>query len=127
MFCMKSFITLPKFHVKTLSRPGFMDEVLCEERQLMKWVGIFQVGIFWVGVFQGKVWGVGIFRVDFSRTDTNHFYQLERKSWNKKKYRSFQRRAAVLAKNGERYCYNLEISLEQYFNVGLYKISDRKT
>ena len=23
-----------------------------EERQLMKWVGIFQVGIFWVGIFQ---------------------------------------------------------------------------
>ena len=23
-----------------------------EERQLMKWVGIFQVGTFWVGVFQ---------------------------------------------------------------------------
>ena len=29
----------------TLS-PQLMDEVLCEERQLMKWVGIFQVGIF---------------------------------------------------------------------------------
>ena len=39
-----------------------------EERQLMKWVGIFQVGIFWVGIFrggifQGGVWWVGIFRV----------------------------------------------------------------
>ena len=39
--------------------PPFMDEVLSEEseeRQLMKWVGIFQVGIFWVGIFR-----VGIF------------------------------------------------------------------
>ena len=25
--------------------PEFIDEVLSEERQLMKWVGIFQVGI----------------------------------------------------------------------------------
>ena len=25
-----------------------------EERQLMIWVGIFQVGIFWVGIFQGS-------------------------------------------------------------------------
>ena len=35
--------------------PPLMDEVLSEERQLMKWVGIFQVGIFWVGIFQGGV------------------------------------------------------------------------
>ena len=39
-----------------------------EERQLMKWVGIFQVGIFWMGIFrggifQGELWWVGIFRV----------------------------------------------------------------
>ena len=33
--------------------PPFMDAVLSEERQLMKWVGIFQVGIFWVGIFRG--------------------------------------------------------------------------
>ena len=38
----------------------FMDEVLSEERQLMKWVGMFQVGIFLVGIlrkgiFQGVV------------------------------------------------------------------------
>ena len=33
----------------------FMDEVLSEERQLMKWVGIFQVGIFWVGIFLGGI------------------------------------------------------------------------
>ena len=41
--------------------PPFMHEVLreekSEERQLMKWVGIFQVGIFWMGIFQ-----VGIFQ-----------------------------------------------------------------
>ena len=29
------------------------NEVLSEERQLMKWVGIFQVRIFWVAVFWG--------------------------------------------------------------------------
>ena len=33
----------------------FMDTALSEERQLMKWVGIFQVGIFWGGIFQGKI------------------------------------------------------------------------
>ena len=31
-----------------------MDEVLSEERQLMKWVGIFQIKIFWVGIFRGE-------------------------------------------------------------------------
>ena len=31
----------------------FMEEVLSEERQLTKWVGIFQVEISWVGVFRG--------------------------------------------------------------------------
>ena len=64
MFCMKNLLILPKFNEKTLSRsedikifrpgrriymyalPPFMDEVLSEERQLMKWVGIFQVEIF---------------------------------------------------------------------------------
>ena len=30
-----------------------MNEVLSEERQLMKWVGILQVGIFWVVIFRG--------------------------------------------------------------------------
>ena len=35
--------------------PLLMDEVLSEERQLIKWVGIFQVEIFWVGIFQGGV------------------------------------------------------------------------
>ena len=104
-----------------------MDEVLSEERQLMKWVEIFQVGIFWVGIFRGKVWGVGIFRGDFSRTDTYHFYKLKTKAWNKKKYASFQRREAVLAENDERSYNNQEKWLEQYFSVGLYKISDKKT
>ena len=32
-----------------------------EERQLMKWVGIFQVGIFRGVIFQGGVGWVGIF------------------------------------------------------------------
>ena len=48
--------------------PPFMDAVLSEERQIMKWVGIFQVGIFWVrifwvGTFQGGICWVGIFWV----------------------------------------------------------------
>ena len=38
-----------------------------EERQLMKWVGIFQVGIFRGGFSRGGVWWVGIFRGGFSR------------------------------------------------------------
>ena len=63
IFFMKILLTLPKFHEKTLSRPGdiknfcpgwrmyiytlppLMDAVLSEERQLMKWVGILQVRI----------------------------------------------------------------------------------
>ena len=32
--------------------PPFIGEVLSEERQLMKWVVIFQVGVFW-GEFDG--------------------------------------------------------------------------
>ena len=32
--------------------PPFMNEMLSEERQLMKWVGIFQVEIFWVSIFR---------------------------------------------------------------------------
>ena len=61
---MKTLFRLPRFHEKTLRRsgdidffsrekdvhvhcpPSFMDKVLIEERQLMKWAGIFQVGIF---------------------------------------------------------------------------------
>ena len=31
---------------------SFMENVLSEERQLMKWVGMFQVGISWVGIFR---------------------------------------------------------------------------
>ena len=59
MFFMKILLILPKFHKKTLSGPGdikifcpgrrmyifallpLMDAVFSEERQLMKWVGIF--------------------------------------------------------------------------------------
>ena len=73
MFFMKILLTLPKFHEKTLRRPGdikvfrpwrmmymytlppFMDAVLSDERQLIKWVGIFQVGIFWVEIFPGEI------------------------------------------------------------------------
>ena len=33
--------------------PPSMDEVLSEERQLMKWVELFQVGTFWVAIFRG--------------------------------------------------------------------------
>ena len=32
-----------------------MEEVLSEERQLMKLVGIFRVGIFRVGIFRGEM------------------------------------------------------------------------
>ena len=64
---MKILLMLPKFHEKTLSHPGniktfrprrtmyiytlppFMDALLSEERQLMKWVGIF-----WVGILRGE-------------------------------------------------------------------------
>ena len=63
-FFLKILLILPQFHEKNLSRPGdikifcpgrrmymcplppFMETVLSEGRQLMKWVGIFQVGIF---------------------------------------------------------------------------------
>ena len=34
--------------------PPSMDEVLSEERQLMKWVELFQVGTFWVAIFRGR-------------------------------------------------------------------------
>ena len=69
MFSMKILSILRKFHEKTFSRPGdikifrlgrrmymyipspFLDAMLSEERQLMKWVGIFQVGILPEGIF----------------------------------------------------------------------------
>ena len=38
----------------------FMDELLSEEKQLMKWMGIFQVRIFWVGTFQGGIFQGGL-------------------------------------------------------------------
>ena len=64
MFFMKILLILPQFHEKNLSRPRnikifrpgrrmymyplppFIEAVLGEERQLMKWVGISRVGIF---------------------------------------------------------------------------------
>ena len=76
MFCMKILLILPKFHEKTLSHSGDIKlfpsgKVLSEERQLMKWVGIFQGGIFWVGIFrveifQGEFDGGKFFRGKFS-------------------------------------------------------------
>ena len=72
MFFIKILLILPKFHEKTLSRPGdtkifrperrmymytlppFMDAVLNEERQLIKWVGILHVRTFWMGIFRGE-------------------------------------------------------------------------
>ena len=40
------------------SPPAFTDEVLSKERQLMKWVGVFQVEIFWLGIPSGDfLWG----------------------------------------------------------------------
>ena len=41
--------------------PPFIGEVLSEERQLMKWVVIFQVGVFW-GDFPGGSLMGGNFR-----------------------------------------------------------------
>ena len=37
----------------------FMDAVFSEERELMKWVGIFQLGNFWVGILRGNVFSWG--------------------------------------------------------------------
>ena len=80
MFSLKVLLILPKFHetshesfMRHLSRSGdikifrpgrrmymytlppFMDEILSEERQIMKWVGIFQVGIFCVEIFLKEI------------------------------------------------------------------------
>ena len=38
------------------------NKVLSDERQLMKWMGIFQVRIFWVAIFR---WGEGVFQGEF--------------------------------------------------------------
>ena len=35
--------------------PPFRDEVLSEERQLIKWVGIFPMGIILVRIFLGDL------------------------------------------------------------------------
>ena len=51
-----------------------IDEVLSEERQLMKWVGIFQVGLSWVRIFRREKFsrrkfdGWEFFGRDFPRT-----------------------------------------------------------
>ena len=75
-FYMKIFVILPKFYEKTLSSPGdiktfrsgrmyiytlltFMDAVFSEETELMKWVGIFQLGNFWVGILRGDFFSGG--------------------------------------------------------------------
>ena len=52
----------------------FMDEVLSEERQLMKWVGIFLVEIFWVGLLReggGNFPGGSLMGGNFPRTTKN--------------------------------------------------------
>ena len=41
-------------------------EVLSEERQLMKWVRIFQVRIFWVAIFGGQFSGGSLMGGNFS-------------------------------------------------------------
>ena len=91
MFCIKILLILPKFHEKTLSpsgdiktfwryqnflsreedvhvhSPPFIDEVLSEERQLIKWVGTFWVGIFRGEFSRGKFDGWEFFGWEFSR------------------------------------------------------------
>ena len=58
---LEAFLKIPKFFVLgggctcALSLPPFMDEVLREERQLMKWLKIFQVGIARVRIFPGRI------------------------------------------------------------------------
>ena len=48
-----------------------MDEVLSEERKLMKWVEIFQVGISWVGIFRGDFPGGNFPRTPILQTREN--------------------------------------------------------
>ena len=96
MFYVKILLILPKFHEKILSFSGdvkifllgrrmymytlplFMDEVLSEETQLMKWVGIFQVRIFWVGIFRGKIFQGGV----FCQILNSRSFKLLAISWN---------------------------------------------
>ena len=68
-FYMKILVILSKFYEKTLSSPGyiflyytllpFMDGVFSEERELMKWVGIFQFGNIWVRILRGDFFSGG--------------------------------------------------------------------
>ena len=46
--------------------PLFMGDLLNEERQLMKCVGIFQVGIFCVGIFRVDFPGSNLIDGNFS-------------------------------------------------------------
>ena len=86
MFFVEILWILAKFHEKTLSRPGdiktfypgrrmqiytllpFTDAVLSEKRQLMKWVGIFQVGIFREDFPVGSLMGGNFPGGNFPRT-----------------------------------------------------------
>ena len=43
----------------------FMDAALSEERQLMKWVEVFQVGIIWMEISQVGIFLGGIFQEPF--------------------------------------------------------------
>ena len=52
------------------------NEVLSEERQLMKWVGIFRVKIFWVG-FRGEFSREEFDGWEFSRGGGGNFFRSE--------------------------------------------------
>ena len=54
----------------------FMDAVLSEERQLMKWVEVFQVGIFWMEIFRRKFSGWEFFWGKFSKNRFKHSFSL---------------------------------------------------
>ena len=50
--------------------PPFTDKVLIEERQLTKWEGIFQAGIFWVRIYLNTHIHIYtyIYKIQFART-----------------------------------------------------------
>ena len=73
---MNILLILPNIHEKThnfssreedvqVHSSPFMDAVLCEEKQLRKWVGIFQVRIFWVEIFRAG----GVFQGEFDGSE----------------------------------------------------------